>query len=174
MTTCPKTKKNIETSTKFETSTMALLPAPPASPAPVSRKWRFPLTFFLLLSGYGSEAFSLNRNLRRQWTDRPTDSTSSYLFASSDDNSPAGSLIEAASDFLDRFASSSLLAASIALSTVAVPALAGPFPASAAEGSTVIGELKGSGLVFKDTLVVERFNDPKVKGVTLYLSNFER
>jgi len=29
-------------------------------------------------------------------------------------------------------------------------------------------------LVFKDTLVVESFDDPKVKGVTLYVSNFER
>eukprot|EP00526_Cylindrotheca_closterium_P019612 CAMPEP_0113631396 /NCGR_PEP_ID=MMETSP0017_2-20120614/16315_1 /TAXON_ID=2856 /ORGANISM="Cylindrotheca closterium" /LENGTH=235 /DNA_ID=CAMNT_0000541903 /DNA_START=72 /DNA_END=779 /DNA_ORIENTATION=- /assembly_acc=CAM_ASM_000147 len=46
-------------------------------------------------------------------------------------------------------------------------------PALAAE-STVVGELKGSGLVFKDTLQIERFDDPKVKGVTLYISNFQR
>jgi catabolite regulation protein CreA len=46
--------------------------------------------------------------------------------------------------------------------------------ASAADGSRVVGEIKGSGLVFKDTLKIESFDDPKVKGVTLYLTNFER
>ena len=45
---------------------------------------------------------------------------------------------------------------------------------NAAEGSKVVGALKGSGLVFKDTLQIERFNDPKVKNVVLYVSNFER
>lgn len=43
-----------------------------------------------------------------------------------------------------------------------------------AAGSTVIGEIAGSGLVFKDTLVVEQFDDPKVKGVSLYISNFQK
>jgi hypothetical protein len=46
--------------------------------------------------------------------------------------------------------------------------------AHAAEGSRTIGQISGSGLVFKDTLVVESFDDPKVRGVTLYVSNFER
>lgn len=46
--------------------------------------------------------------------------------------------------------------------------------AHAAEGSRTIGQISGSGLVFKDTLVVEAFDDPKVRGVTLYISNFER
>merc|ERR1711966_537149 len=41
-------------------------------------------------------------------------------------------------------------------------------------GSRTLGKISGSGLVFKDTLVVEAFDDPKVKGVTLYVSNFER
>lgn len=45
--------------------------------------------------------------------------------------------------------------------------------ANAADSRT-IGQISGSGLVFKDTLVVESFDDPKVKGVTLYVSNFER
>jgi catabolite regulation protein CreA len=45
--------------------------------------------------------------------------------------------------------------------------------ANAAE-STVVGEIAGSGLVFKDTLVVEQFDDPKVKGVSLYISNFQK
>ena len=61
---------------------------------------------------------------------------------------------------------------------IAASALLGPAPehmpiASAAE-SRVVGELKGSGLVFKDTLQIESFEDPKVKGVTLYVSNFQR
>eukprot|EP00804_Cyclotella_cryptica_P016851 CCRYP_001831-RA/>CCRYP_001831-RA protein AED:0.07 eAED:0.07 QI:100/1/1/1/1/1/2/139/218 len=50
---------------------------------------------------------------------------------------------------------------------------AAPPQASAAESRT-IAQISGSGLVFKDTLVVESFDDPKVKGVTLYVSNFER
>lgn len=50
---------------------------------------------------------------------------------------------------------------------------AAPQPASANE-SKVVGQLKGSGLVFKDTLSIERFEDPKVKGVVLYISNFDR
>jgi len=40
--------------------------------------------------------------------------------------------------------------------------------------SRIIGEISGSGIVFKDTLVVESFDDPKVQGVTLYISNFQR
>ena len=43
-----------------------------------------------------------------------------------------------------------------------------------ADGSRTIAEISGSGLVFKDTLVVESFDDPKVQGVTLYISNFQR
>jgi hypothetical protein len=41
--------------------------------------------------------------------------------------------------------------------------LSSPSPSIAAE-SRVVGELKGSGLVFKDTLTIESFDDPKVKG----------
>lgn len=50
---------------------------------------------------------------------------------------------------------------------------ASPEPAFAGD-SKVVGQLKGSGLVFKDTLSIERFEDPKVKGVVLYISNFDR
>jgi CreA protein len=45
-------------------------------------------------------------------------------------------------------------------------------PAQAME-SRVVGSLSGSGLVFKDTLQIEAFDDPKVKGVKLYISNFQ-
>jgi len=50
---------------------------------------------------------------------------------------------------------------------------ASPEPAFAND-SKVVGQLKGSGLIFKDTLSIERFDDPKVKGVVLYISNFDR
>lgn len=62
---------------------------------------------------------------------------------------------------------SGLLAACLVL-------LSHPLPATAADGARVVGEFQGSGLVFKDTLKVESFDDPKIKGVTLYISNFER
>ena len=42
--------------------------------------------------------------------------------------------------------------------------------AANADGSRTIGEITGSGLVFKDILKVEAFDDPKVKGVTLYVA----
>lgn len=48
-----------------------------------------------------------------------------------------------------------------------------PLPATAME-SKIIGQLQGSGLVFKDTLQIESFDDPKVKGVTLYISTFQK
>eukprot|EP00545_Synedropsis_sp_CCMP1620_P009966 CAMPEP_0119008116 /NCGR_PEP_ID=MMETSP1176-20130426/3477_1 /TAXON_ID=265551 /ORGANISM="Synedropsis recta cf, Strain CCMP1620" /LENGTH=197 /DNA_ID=CAMNT_0006960387 /DNA_START=8 /DNA_END=601 /DNA_ORIENTATION=- len=56
-------------------------------------------------------------------------------------------------------------------SAVLLPA---PPAAMAADSSRVIGQIAGSGLVFKDTLTVESFDDPKVRGVTLYISNFQR
>ena len=46
--------------------------------------------------------------------------------------------------------------------------------AAFADNSRTIAEISGSGLVFKDTLVVESFDDPKVQGVSLYVSNFQR
>ncbi len=41
-------------------------------------------------------------------------------------------------------------------------------------GSRTVGEIAASGIFFKDKLTVESFDDPKVQGVTLYISNFER
>ena len=35
-------------------------------------------------------------------------------------------------------------------------------------------QIAGSGLVFKDTLKITAFDDPKVSGVQLYLSDFQR
>ena len=49
-----------------------------------------------------------------------------------------------------------------------------PEAALAGGEARIVGEIQGSGLVFKDTLQIESFEDPKVKGVTLYISNFQR
>lgn len=38
----------------------------------------------------------------------------------------------------------------------------------------IIGEFQASGMVFKDTLDVERITDPKVDGVTLYQTDFSK
>mmetsp|Transcript_7716 Transcript_7716/g.24282 ORF Transcript_7716/g.24282 Transcript_7716/m.24282 type:complete len:195 (-) Transcript_7716:25-609(-) len=48
-----------------------------------------------------------------------------------------------------------------------------PAPAHA-ESKRQIGSITASGLIFKDKLVVDAFPDPKVEGVTLYVSDFER
>mmetsp|Transcript_11907 Transcript_11907/g.17766 ORF Transcript_11907/g.17766 Transcript_11907/m.17766 type:complete len:204 (+) Transcript_11907:19-630(+) len=44
----------------------------------------------------------------------------------------------------------------------------------AIDGSRTVGEIPASGFIFKDTLKVEAFQDPKVSGVTLYISDFDR
>ena len=46
-------------------------------------------------------------------------------------------------------------------------------PTAALADSRTVGEVTTSGLVFKDTLRVEAFDDPKVSGVQLYLSDFQ-
>jgi catabolite regulation protein CreA len=62
---------------------------------------------------------------------------------------------------------------SVMAATVLATSLLGPLPTHAAD-SQIIGQIQGSGLVFKDTLEVERFDDPKIKGITLYITNFQR
>jgi len=66
----------------------------------------------------------------------------------------------------------SLGAASLAAMSLAAP-LSGTGEAAAAEKRS-IGAIAGSGLLFKDRLVVEAFEDPRISGVTVYLSDFER
>jgi len=46
-------------------------------------------------------------------------------------------------------------------------------PSSFAD-SRNIANIQTSGVIFKDTLKVNAFEDPKVSGVTLYLSDFDR
>ena len=63
---------------------------------------------------------------------------------------------------------------SAAALVLAATLIATPFPAFAGDDRRVVGEIPGSGLVFKDTLKIEAFSDPKVDGVQLYLSDFQR
>ena len=63
---------------------------------------------------------------------------------------------------------------SAAMFALAATLIATPFPAHAGDDKRTVGEIQGSGLVFKDTLKVEAFSDPKVAGVQLYLSDFQR
>lgn len=67
------------------------------------------------------------------------------------------------------------LAAAAAL-IVGVCAGASPSQAFFGMGKSgeIIGEFQASGMVFKDTLDVERITDPKVKGVTLYQTDFSK
>ena len=64
-------------------------------------------------------------------------------------------------------AATAIVGVGLGLSTFAVhPALA--------EEKRSVAEIAGSGLIFKDTLVVDAFADPKVEGVTIYVSDFQR
>jgi catabolite regulation protein CreA len=59
------------------------------------------------------------------------------------------------------------------LSTCAVlfnPAMNGPAMADSRE----VGSMATSGIIFKDTLKINAFSDPKVQGVTIYLADFDR
>jgi hypothetical protein len=47
-------------------------------------------------------------------------------------------------------------------------------PPAAAASSRVIGNIAGSGIVFKDSLTVEAFEDPKIPQISLYISNFQK
>ena len=49
-----------------------------------------------------------------------------------------------------------------------------PAPPANAADKRQIASITASGLVFKDKLIVDAFADPKVEGVTLYVSDFER
>ncbi len=43
-----------------------------------------------------------------------------------------------------------------------------------ADSSRVVGDIATSGVFFKDTLRISAFEDPKIPGITLYLSDFDR
>ncbi len=49
-----------------------------------------------------------------------------------------------------------------------------PLPALAVEELRTVGEFQTSGLIFKDTLKINVIEDPKVPGVSLYFSEFDR
>eukprot|EP00933_Yihiella_yeosuensis_P000671 TRINITY_DN101066_c0_g1_i1.p1 TRINITY_DN101066_c0_g1~~TRINITY_DN101066_c0_g1_i1.p1 ORF type:complete len:247 (+),score=64.07 TRINITY_DN101066_c0_g1_i1:89-829(+) len=64
-------------------------------------------------------------------------------------------------------------AAACAALVVATGTLLGATPAAATEKRDVAA-IPASGFLFKDTINVEAFEDPKVSGVTLYISDFSR
>ena len=47
-------------------------------------------------------------------------------------------------------------------------------PPALADDGIIIGQIPASGIIFKDIVKVERVADPKVKGVDLYISDFQR
>lgn len=47
-------------------------------------------------------------------------------------------------------------------------------PLARADDGVTIGQIPASGIIFKDIVKVERIEDPKVTGVELYLSDFQR
>uniref|UniRef100_A0A7S3PVU6 Uncharacterized protein n=1 Tax=Chaetoceros debilis TaxID=122233 RepID=A0A7S3PVU6_9STRA len=80
------------------------------------------------------------------------------------------SAIEAVPKDISRAATATFLSSLLFFNTAATVLPGGEANAE----SRLVGEIAGSGIVFKDTLTVESFDDPKVKGVTLYISNFQR
>lgn len=92
-------------------------------------------------------------------------------------NNPLKTLITQTQDVtkdLSKKSLATILGSFILLSTTLSPILPGGNAIASGGGSRLIGEIAGSGIVFKDTLNVESFDDPKVQGVTLYISNFQR
>jgi len=73
---------------------------------------------------------------------------------------------------------SAMAAGAPAAVPAAAPAPVVPAAVSAAIDSGLpdktIGEIPASGIIFKDIVKVDRVNDPKVEGVMLYVSDFQR
>ena len=53
-------------------------------------------------------------------------------------------------------------------------ALLGVSSPTAADDGKIIGQIPASGIIFKDIVKVERIEDPKVQGIELYVSDFQR
>ena len=104
----------------------------------------------------------------------PSLTTTRRSLSSMDDNDHGGDRHVSPSSWqvpksVAQWAGAAALGTSLAISAL----VSSPFPALA-ESPRIVGQLQGSGLVFKDTLQIESFDDPKVQGVTLYISNFQR
>jgi catabolite regulation protein CreA len=67
---------------------------------------------------------------------------------------------------LKRFAAGAAVASSLMGFGQHLPALA--------DGSREVASIATSGIIFKDTLKINAFPDPKVQGVVIYLADFER
>lgn len=71
--------------------------------------------------------------------------------------------------FLSKLGATCLLSTSLALGVLTTPT-----DFAIAADSARVGSIPASGLIFKDTLDVTAFDDPKVQGVTLYVSDFSK
>lgn len=65
-------------------------------------------------------------------------------------------------------------AAAAAAAAAAAGYLAGGSVALAADGAIKVGDFAGSGLFFRDSIKVHAVVDPKIQGITLYISSIER
>ena len=54
------------------------------------------------------------------------------------------------------------------------PILVATMVASPTLANREVGNIPTSGLIFKDSMRINAFEDPKIEGITLYLSDFER
>ena len=60
------------------------------------------------------------------------------------------------------------------LAPLALFATAASAPAALADDGKIIGQIPASGIIFKDIVKVERIEDPKVAGIEIYISDFQR
>ena len=77
-------------------------------------------------------------------------------------------------DVVSKKAFATLFGSFILLSSNLSPILPGGEALAGGGSGRTVGEIQASGIVFKDKLIIESFDDPKVQGVSLYISNFER
>lgn len=66
------------------------------------------------------------------------------------------------------------VAKSACATAAALAVVSAPLSGAHAFDKKTVGSIAGSGLLFKDKLIVDAFSDPKIDGVTVYLSDFER
>mmetsp|Transcript_2444 Transcript_2444/g.5254 ORF Transcript_2444/g.5254 Transcript_2444/m.5254 type:complete len:235 (-) Transcript_2444:218-922(-) len=99
--------------------------------------------------------------------------SSSSALASAAESPPSGPSSDLLSS-VKRLAAAALLSLAVLTDGGGIAGDVHRAPDALAVESRIVGEIAGSGIVMKDILTVESFDDPKVKGVTLYVSSFQR
>lgn len=111
-------------------------------------------SFFLVVGS--AHGFAPSLTAPSSCVSRATSSMTSLHMASNDNSHSNNHL----ASIVPQGLKASLLAASMLVGSAVLPLQNNPMiglPPANAAGSTVVGSLKGSGLVFKDTLNIERF-----------------